>query len=74
MADPSGKGKKRKCYTLEFKLEAVAEAARTTGEAAAKKYGIDPKRIREWKRQKRDFETAIEAQSQSQRRVSLSGL
>ena len=39
---------KRK-YPAELKLKILAEARLTSGEAAARKYNIHPRRIREWK-------------------------
>lgn len=49
--DPSGKGKKRRSYTIEFKQQVLRELETQSGESLAKKYGIDPRRIREWKQQ-----------------------
>ena len=45
---PSGKGKKRMSYDLETKLEAINHAELHSKRAAARKYGVDTKRIREW--------------------------
>lgn len=63
MADTSGKGKKRKSYSLEFKLKAIEEASITSGEATARKYGIHPRRIREWRTQKLQLQSLSTASS-----------
>ena len=41
-----------KAYSIPFKLEAVAFSEMKSKEAAARKYGVAPKRIREWVKQK----------------------
>ena len=40
--------KKRKSYTVAFKLEVVDYARKTSREAAARHFAVDGKRIREW--------------------------
>lgn len=57
--ESSGKGKKRKNYSLEFKLKVVQELSELSGERLAKKYSIHPRRIREWKKQKNDLIKAV---------------
>jgi len=43
--------KKRKHrYDVNFKLEAIEYAAENSREKAAKRFGVDSKRIREWKK------------------------
>ena len=42
----------RRSFSLKFKLDAVKYAEHVSGEAAAKHYKVDPKRIRSWKKQK----------------------
>ena len=39
---------KRKSYTMTTKLQAVEVAEKTLEEAAARQFGVDPRRIREW--------------------------
>ena len=60
MADSSVKAKKRKWYSLEFKIKCVKEARLTSGEATAKKYGFHPRRLREWKKQMPKLQEAVE--------------
>ena len=43
---------KRKAYTVTTKLQAVEVAEKTSKEAAARQFGVDPRRIREWCAQK----------------------
>lgn len=40
--------RKNKSYTVTFKLEVIRAAKATSRRAAAKKYRLDPKRVREW--------------------------
>jgi len=42
----------RQSYGLSFKLEAVSYSEQHSAEAAASHYGVDSRRIREWKQQK----------------------
>lgn len=41
----------QKKYTAAFKLKVVEDAAMTSGEASARKHQVNPRRIREWKKQ-----------------------
>jgi hypothetical protein len=43
--------KKKHRYDVRFKLEALAYAEKHSGEKAAKQFGVDSRRIREWKKQ-----------------------
>lgn len=45
--EASGKGKKRHSYSISTKLEAIAYAESNGKEAAARKFRVDAKRIRE---------------------------
>ena len=60
----SQKSQKRKeihkSYTVTFKLEAVAFAAANSKEAAARKYNVAPKWIREWVKQKDQLKDLLE--------------
>jgi hypothetical protein len=47
--------KKKHQYDVRFKLEALAYAEKHSGEKAAKQFGVDSRRIREWKKQKTDL-------------------
>jgi transposase-like protein len=37
-----------KSYTAAFKLQVIREAKETSRRATAKRFGVDPKRVREW--------------------------
>ena len=51
--EPSNpKPKTIRSFDLEFKLKVLEYAREHTGEAAARKFNVDGKRIREWKKQK----------------------
>ncbi|ROJ25353.1 Pogo transposable element with KRAB domain [Anabarilius grahami] len=43
---------KRKKYDLTFKLTVVKFAEQNSGEAAARHFSVDPKRVREWRKNK----------------------
>ena len=43
---------KRKAYTVTIKLQAMEVAEKMSKEAAARQFGVDPRRIREWCAQK----------------------
>lgn len=45
----SHKGKKRSSYTMQFKKDAVHYAEETSVRKAAKRFRVEPKRIREWR-------------------------
>ena len=45
----SYKGEKRKSYTTQFKKEAILFAEETSIRKAAKRFKVEPKRIREWR-------------------------
>lgn len=47
----------KKCsLNLAFELSAVAYAAEHSGEESASHFGVDPKRIREWRKQTGNIE------------------
>ena len=50
-----------KSYSIPFKLEAVAFSEMNSKEAAARKYGVAPKRIREWVKQKEQLNEYMDA-------------
>jgi transposase-like protein len=50
-----GSGRKIRSYDLEFKLKVITFAKENSGEAAAREFGVDPKRVREWKKQEPDL-------------------
>ena len=56
--EASGKGKKRHSYGISTKLEAIAYAESNGKEAAARKFRVDAKRIREWCQKKAELETS----------------
>lgn len=47
----------KRSYDVDFKLSAVNFAKDSSVEAAARHYGVDPKRIREWRTQKDRLES-----------------
>lgn len=47
--------KKRRSFTLPVKLEAVKYAEEHSGEAASRKYNVDPKTIRDWRKLKQSY-------------------
>ncbi|KAM4625025.1 uncharacterized protein ACJ7VT_003510 [Polymixia lowei] len=46
----------RKKYDLKFKLSVVNFAEQNSGEAAARHFSVDPKRVREWKKNKLELQ------------------
>ena len=56
--EASGKGKKRHSCSINTKLEAIAYAESNGKEAAARKFRVDAKRIREWCQKKAELETS----------------
>ena len=48
LIDQSGKGRKKNSYDMKTKLEAVEFAESNGKRAAARKFGVEVKRIREW--------------------------
>ena len=57
MAEASGKGKKRQSYTIQFKKDVVSYAVNHSNRAAASKFNIEPKRVREWRSVAEKFNT-----------------
>ena len=51
MAESSQVCKKRS-YNAAFKLKVIEFTEQNTNRGAARKYGIDEKRVREWKKQR----------------------
>ena len=43
---------RKRNYTVAFKLQVVYIAERTTNREASRKFGVDEKRVQEWKLQK----------------------
>ena len=62
--------KKKHHYNIDFKLQALAYADQHSGKKAAKKFGVDSRRIREWKRQKT---TLLDLQEVNDKRCQLEG-
>ncbi|XP_041959944.1 uncharacterized protein LOC121718798 isoform X2 [Alosa sapidissima] len=50
----------RKKYDLAFKLTVVKFAEQNSGEAAARHFSVDPKRVREWRKVKTELERLSE--------------
>ena len=43
---------RKRNYTVVFKLQVAERAERTTNREASRKFGVDEKRVREWKLQR----------------------
>ena len=67
--DDDNKRRKLHSYTLEFKLNAISEVKKgKSKEATARKFGVAPKRIREWYKQEEKLKAMASHSSQSQRK------
>ncbi|XP_049442137.1 transcriptional regulator Kaiso isoform X1 [Epinephelus fuscoguttatus] len=64
------RGKKNRKFDMEFKLAVVKYAEQHSGEAAAREFNVDPRRVREWKKKK--GEMASQAATDA-KRLRLSG-
>ena len=60
----SSKGKKKRSYSMEFKKQVVAYAEANSNRSAASHFDVEPKRVREWKK---DFEKFKSTKSNRQR-------
>ena len=49
MAEASEKGKTRQSYTIHFQRDVVSYAVNHSNRAAASKFNIEPKCVREWR-------------------------
>ena len=58
---------KRKSFDLTYKLNTVANAEKKSKEAAARKFGVDAKKIREWCSHKEKL-VAVKKKGKSRRR------
>ena len=67
--DDDNKRSKLHSYTLEFKLNAIGEEKKgKSKEATARKFGVTPKRIREWCKQEEKLKAMASHSSQNQRK------
>ena len=57
MAEVSGKGKTRQSNTIQIKKDVVSYAVNHSNWAAASKFNIEPKRVREWRSVAEKFNT-----------------
>ena len=55
--------KKYKKYDLKFKLSVVKYAEENSGEAAARRFSVDPKRVRDWRKSKTELQRLSEEDS-----------
>ena len=46
----SSKGKKKRSYSMEFKKQVVTYAEGNSNRSAASHFGLEPKRVKEWKK------------------------
>jgi len=68
----SHKGKKVSSYSSKYKLEAIAHAENNSNNSASKKFNVDQKRIREWRKSKDDL-ISINKKYQGAKRKRLDG-
>lgn len=66
-------GEKVRSYTVKFKIEAVEYAEKNSISAAAKKYNVDRKTIREWKEKKADIVALVKRAGKSRKRLDGAG-
>ena len=59
----SSKGKKKRSYSMEFKKKVVVYAEANSNRSAASHLDVEPKRVREWKK---DFEKIKSTKSNRQ--------
>ncbi|KAL2091434.1 hypothetical protein ACEWY4_013697 [Coilia grayii] len=59
--------RKYKKYNFKFKLSVIKYAEEISGEAAAKHFSVDPKRVREWRKQKSELQRLSEEGSKNVR-------
>ena len=71
--EASGKGKKGHSYSISTKLEAIAYAESNGKEAAARKFRVDAKRIREWCQKKAELESELETSANPRKRLHRGG-
>ena len=60
----SQKGKRKRSYTMEFKRQVVVYANENSNRSAAYHYGLEPNRVKEWKK---DIDKIKETKSSKQR-------
>lgn len=72
LINQSGKGRKRNSYDMKTKLEAVGFAESNGKRAAARKFGVEVKRIREWCSKKAEL-TYKASTGDGQKRKRLDG-
>ena len=65
----SHKDEKRRSFTMQFKLQVIAYARAHSNRSAAKKFNIEPKRVREWI----SHEAAIKATKKSKQKLEGGG-
>ena len=58
---------KNKKYDLKFKLSVVKYAEENSGEAAARRFSVDPKRVRDWRKNKTELQRLSEEDSKRAR-------
>uniref|UniRef100_A0A3B3BNU9 HTH CENPB-type domain-containing protein n=1 Tax=Oryzias melastigma TaxID=30732 RepID=A0A3B3BNU9_ORYME len=63
----------KRSFDLNFKLRAVAYANEHSGEASARHFGVDPKRIREWRKQVNDMERKVAEKGPASKRLTGGG-
>ena len=66
------KGEKKRSFTMSFKYEAIEYAERESNRAAAEKYKVEVKRIREWRQNKQSIKE-LKEKHKGQGRERLEG-
>ena len=56
-------GRRKKAYSVEFKLSVVSKAETSSIRAVAREAGVDEKWVREWKGQKMELEEMMQKQA-----------
>uniref|UniRef100_A0A671XQP1 HTH CENPB-type domain-containing protein n=1 Tax=Sparus aurata TaxID=8175 RepID=A0A671XQP1_SPAAU len=59
--------KRKQKYDLKFKLSVVKYAEENSGEAAARHFCVDPKRVRDWRKNKKELQRLSEEDSKRAR-------
>ena len=68
----SHKGEKVRSYTTDFnKIEVIVEAEINGNKAAARKYNVAPKSVREWRSKKEKFENLCKTTTTGGKRFRL---
>ena len=73
LGSTSHKGEKIKSYTVDYKLEAIAFAKPCNNKAAARKFNVAPKTIRDWIRKEEQLHQLKQNKAYGGKRLCLEG-